>query len=76
MQRYFIDKNQINNNIITITGDDVHHIKTVMRMKINEKVLVCDEEKTYLCSILNITNFATKIISNIANNTAPNKYFP
>ena len=56
MQRYFIDKNQINNNIITIKGDDVHHIKTVMRMQINEKVLVCDEEKTYLCSILNITN--------------------
>ena len=56
MQRYFINKNQINNNIITITGDDVHHIKTVMRMRINEKVLVCDEDKTYLCSILNITN--------------------
>ena len=56
MQRYFIEKKQINNNIITITGDDVHHIKTVMRMRINEKVLVCDEEKTYLCSIMNITN--------------------
>jgi 16S rRNA (uracil1498-N3)-methyltransferase len=25
-------------------------------MRINEKVLVCDEEKTYLCSIMNITN--------------------
>ena len=56
MQRYFIDKNQINNNIITITGDDVHHIKTVMRMRINEKVLVCDEDKTYLCSIISISN--------------------
>ena len=30
MQRYFIEKKQINNNIITITGDDVHHIKTVI----------------------------------------------
>ena len=48
MQRYFIDKNQVNNNIITIKGDDVHHIKTVMRMSINDKVLACDEEQTYL----------------------------
>lgn len=56
MQRYFIDKNQINNNIITIKGDDVHHIKTVMRMNINDKVFVCDEENTYLCSIMSITN--------------------
>ena len=56
MQRYFIDKNQVNNNIITIKGDDVHHIKTVMRMSINDKVLVCDEEQTYLCSIVSITN--------------------
>lgn len=51
MQRYFIKNNQIKNNIVEIKGDDVHHIKTVMRMKQNDKVLVCDEQSTYLCSI-------------------------
>ena len=56
MQRYFINNNQINNNIVTIFGDDVHHIKTVMRMRIGEKVYVCDEIKTYICEIINITN--------------------
>ena len=56
MQRYFINNNQINNNIVTITGDDVHHIKTVMRMRIGEKVIVCDEIKTYFCEIINISN--------------------
>ena len=56
MQRYFINNNQINNNIVTIIGDDVHHIKTVMRMRIGEKVYVCDELNTYICEIINITN--------------------
>ena len=56
MQRYFINNNQINNKIVTICGDDVHHIKTVMRMRIGEKVYVCDEIKTYICEIINITN--------------------
>ncbi len=67
MQRYFIDKNQVNNNIITIKGDDVHHIKTVMRMSINDKVLACDEEQTYLCSIVSITNCVELEIIEILN---------
>lgn len=56
MQRYFIDKEQINSNIITIKGDDVHHIKNVMRMNIKDQVIVCDENNTYLCEILFIGN--------------------
>ena len=56
MQRYFINKNQINNNTVCITGDDVHHIKTVMRMKEKDQVIVCDEENSYLCEITFISN--------------------
>ena len=59
MQRYFVKQQQINNNIVKIIGDDVHHIKTVMRMRIGEHVLVCDEIKTYLCSIDSIANDVT-----------------
>ena len=39
MQRYFVNVNQLNNNIVTISGSDVHHIKDVMRMHIGDKVI-------------------------------------
>lgn len=66
MQRYFIKTEQINNNIITITGNDVHHIKTVMRMNIDDKIIVCDEFDTYLCKIVFINdNIEAEIIKKI-----------
>lgn len=69
MQRYFIDKSQIDTKKIIIKGDDVHHIKTVMRMQINDKILVCDEENTYLCKISNISNVVeAEIIETINDN--------
>lgn len=51
MQRYFINKTQVSDNQIEITGSDFHHIKNVMRMKEGNQILVCDELNTYLCSI-------------------------
>ncbi len=65
MQRYFINKDQINGNFITIASNDVHHIKNVMRMKINDNVIACDEEKSYQCKINNISNVITLEIINI-----------
>lgn len=73
MQRYFIETKQINNNIITIKGNDVHHIKTVMRMNINEKIIVCDEVDTYLCKITFIGNeVEAEIINKINENVELN----
>lgn len=51
MQRYFVKKEQIINDICFISGLDFHHIKNVMRLKIGNKVYLCDEEKTYLGKI-------------------------
>lgn len=47
MQRYFVDKNNINLPYIYITGDDCHHIFNVMRMKIGEMVYISDRETSY-----------------------------
>ena len=47
MQRYFVDKNNINLPYIYITGDDCHHILNVMRMKIGEMVYISDRETSY-----------------------------
>lgn len=59
MQRYFIDSNLINlkTKTITITGDDHHHIKNVMRMHPGEKVICATNDRhTYLCVIDSISS--------------------
>lgn len=48
MYRFFIDSEQLNNDYIEIRGEDYNHIRNVLRMKIGEKVLLCDgSDKEY-----------------------------
>lgn len=55
--RIFVDNEQIKSNKITITGDDLNHIKNVMRMKVGDILTVCDGKKTdYTCTIDEINN--------------------
>ncbi|NLJ96861.1 MAG: 16S rRNA (uracil(1498)-N(3))-methyltransferase [Clostridiales bacterium] len=42
MHRFYVDKDQIKENIITIKGQDVNHIKNVLRMKSGDKIIICD----------------------------------
>jgi 16S rRNA (uracil1498-N3)-methyltransferase len=49
-QRYFIDEKSINNKLIT--GNDAHHIIKVMRMKIDDQIIVCNKG---LCHLVHIT---------------------
>lgn len=50
MPRFFVRKNQIENDIITILGDDAHHISRSLRMAKGDKVVICDMQKTeYSC---------------------------
>jgi 16S rRNA (uracil1498-N3)-methyltransferase len=53
-QRYFIDsvKNEI-------TGQDAHHIKRVMRMKIGDQIIVCKQGQCFLSSITSIDDHIT-----------------
>lgn len=52
MQRYFVKNNQIKSQRVTITGDDAHHISVVMRMRKQDEVIVCNQERVaYLCVI-------------------------
>ena len=54
MQRYFA-KDKKNNNIY-LYETDLHHIKNVMRMKINDKIECVFNKKVYLCKINNFDN--------------------
>ncbi len=56
MQRYFVSPNQIEDNKITITGEDVHHIAHVMRMKVMDKIICCVNGKTAHCTITEISD--------------------
>lgn len=53
MQHFFVEPGQIHDNIITITGDDVNHIKNVLRMKIGEEISVSNgiDDNDYRCII-------------------------
>ncbi len=57
MPKFFIKtENLKENEEIWITGDDVNHLKNVLRKKINDKINVCnsDTQKNYECVIKNI----------------------
>lgn len=63
MQRYFSNK-KIDNNLI-LNSDDYYHIKTVMRMKNNDKIEVVYNEIPYLCQIVDIDNLNIEIIKEL-----------
>ena len=42
MHQFFVDREQIGTEYITITGEDVKHIKNVLRMKEGEEVRISD----------------------------------
>ena len=53
MNRFFADRNQFHDGIVTITGEDVNHIRNVLRMRPGEKVLVsCKDEWEYTCAVM------------------------
>lgn len=52
MQRYF-SKEKIGNTF-TLNDDDIYHIKTVMRMKDSDKIIVVHDLKAYLCCLENV----------------------
>ena len=56
MPKFFITENQKENEIIKIEGQDVNHIKNVLRKKVGEEIIVCNntKEKNYICSITKI----------------------
>lgn len=54
MYKFFVKDNQIENKKIRIIGEDVNHIKNVLRLQIGEKIQVCnsDTEQSYITKII------------------------
>lgn len=53
MPKFFITNNQISNETINIIGEDVNHIKNVLRMKCGDEITVCntDDSNNYIAQI-------------------------
>ena len=71
MQRYFAS--EMKDNKIVLENTDIHHIKTVMRMKVNDKVEVIYDKKLYICTIENIDKVSLKIDEIIEENNELDK---
>ncbi|SFB24686.1 16S rRNA (uracil1498-N3)-methyltransferase [Acetitomaculum ruminis DSM 5522] len=57
MFQFFVDKENILDDSIIITGDDVNHIKNVLRMKPGTKIRISNKEDIdYICKISDISD--------------------
>ncbi len=45
MNTFFVKNSHLHNGIAKVVGDDFHHIKNVLRIKIGEEVYICDEDE-------------------------------
>lgn len=56
MYQFFVEPHQIYDKIVRIEGDDVNHIKNVLRMKIGEELSVSNgmDGKEYRCGIVSM----------------------
>lgn len=58
MPRFFVKTEQIKDEVIIIIGEDVKHIKNVLRRQIGDNLEICNQEtgKTYKCEIVKLNN--------------------
>ena len=52
MPRFFVRREQIADGIVTLIGDEAHHISRALRMAAGERITVCDMQKyEYECEL-------------------------
>lgn len=58
MPKFFVKNSQINGTKVIILGEDVNHIKNVLRLKVDNDIQVCnsDTKENYICGITSINN--------------------
>lgn len=56
MPKFFVEQEQIENEEIKIMGQDVNHIKNVLRLEVGDNICICEKEtaKSYNCRISQI----------------------
>ena len=76
MQKFFVETKQIKNEKITIIGEDVKHITSVLRMKVGEVIQIGNKEtsENYIAKIAQIgeENVITNIIKKVEETSESN----
>ena len=76
MPKFFVTDQSIHNNEIKIVGEDVNHIKNVLRKKIGEQLIICNTDISidYLCEIVKLEADTIKcnILEKLDTNTESN----
>lgn len=75
MHRFFVKRENIENDNITVEGEDVQHISKVLRLQAGDRIVLCDGEGTdYLASIESMDKHSirTAIIDKEASKGEPN----
>lgn len=76
MPKFFVKQEQIKDEQITINGQDVKHIKNVLREKIGNHITICDatNSQDYICEIIEIEedNIKCDIIEKLESNIESN----
>ena len=78
MPKFFVKNDQVKENLITINNSDVNHIKNVLRLNVEDEIIICnsDTSKDYLTNIFKITDeqIVCKIIKELDSNSESNVY--
>ncbi len=52
MPRFFVRSDQVDGDVVTVLGEDAHHISRSLRMAAGERITVCDMQKNeYECEL-------------------------
>ncbi len=69
--RFFSESIDVDNSVIFVNEEDTKHIKTVLRMKKNDKAIICDKNgNDYLCTLKSIEGVAVFGIESFRKNSA------
>ena len=78
MSKFFVNRENLQDEKIIITGKDVNHIKNVLRKNLEDTLQICDAQsgENFLCEIEEMSNekIICKIIENLENESEPNTY--
>ena len=78
MYKFFVKEEQIKDNKINIIGEDVNHIKNVLRLEAGESICICNKDASvsYMCKILGFNNniVECKILEAVLDTTEANTY--
>lgn len=75
MYRFFVSPEQLGGGMVRITGEDVHHIRNVLRMRAGEQILIsCGDEWEYTCRVAAVGQ--EEVLAEILDAQKPGKELP